>query len=44
MMNGEDVLGTDLNDKVTALLTEQDWFEMPVSKDFITKSNFLLVA
>ena len=30
MMNGEDVLGEDLNERATTLLTENDWFEMPV--------------
>jgi len=28
MMSGEEVLGANLNDKLNALLTENDWFEM----------------
>jgi len=30
MMNGEETLGEELNDKITVLLTEHQWFEMPV--------------
>jgi len=30
MMNGEETLGEELNDQVTILLTEHQWFEMPI--------------
>jgi len=32
MMNGEDALGEELNEKVSALLTEHEWFEMPLAE------------
>jgi len=32
MMNGEDALGEELNEKVSGLLTEHEWFEMPVKR------------